>query len=307
MSRSLRLWLGVSLLCVGLVIPQSVASGGIIASESFNYTAGNSLEGMGGAVDGWEEAWPTPLAVQVVSPGLSYVDSKGNMLVSGGNAIRTAFHPDGNAFRAIDLSPGSNADLLGVVDPVTGKLGRDGTTLWLSFLAASTAVPGTTPDLHWGGFNLFDGNDEKIFLGKKADEAFVWSAFEIGGDTELTATPTTEQAFFVASIDFSAGGETLHVWLNPDLDQTPSLGDADISLAVGNFQFDRIRFAGSDLFTFDELRIGTTYGSVSPFTAPVPEPSTLLQFVLLLASLGLVRIAQTSRFAAWMNTPPEGR
>ena len=59
-----------------------------------------------------------------------------------------------------------------------------------------------------------------------------------------------------------------------DLDAPPALGDADMTLSASDFRFDRIRIAGAEGFSHDEIRIGTTFASV----APVPEPSSLCIF-----------------------------
>lgn len=268
MIRSVRPWLSLVFLCTCLVMDHPSAHARLIVSDSFNYSLG-SLRGSGGASDGWSGSWSTDTTNKVISPGLTYVDGKGNVLTSGGNAVQPVYGTA--AFREIDLS---------------GKLGTDGTSIWLSFLAQGPDTqPSDEQKFHWGGVNLFDETDERVFFGKAAGQDFVWSAFRGGGGHNLSSTPTSEQVYFVANMTFGTDNESMNVWLNPDLDQTPLLGDADLSFTAADFQFDRIRIAGGDFFTFDELRIGTTFAAVSP----VPEPSTFLLFALLLGCFGLAR------------------
>lgn len=118
-----------------------------------------------------------------------------------------------------------------------------------------------------------------------------------------------------STVNDAANADTIHVWINPtDLNTAPADGTADITFASDLFSgaptsvnrdlnFDRIRlFAGNDqgtlgsTFTYgnlslDEIRIGTTFGDVTPnLAAPVPEPSVL--GMLGLGGLALARFVR---------------
>ena len=103
----------------------------------------------------------------------------------------------------------------------------------------------------------------------------------------------------------AGGNDVAYMWVNPDLDVEPSTGTAlmiDPQMFSGppvnagnndrDYQFNRIRvFAGSNNATvgygsiqIDEIRIGTTFESVTPF---VPEPSA--GALAALAVVGLLR------------------
>jgi hypothetical protein len=123
--------------------------------------------------------------------------------------------------------------------------------------------------------------------------------------------------------------DKLVIWMNPDLNAEPNEADADVVLdlaqvetraadivAAGGitakpynvlndanmFSFDRIRlFAGNASgnraaadWLVDELRIGDTYGDVTPHTAPlasvsIPEPCSLLLAVAALGGVAMRR------------------
>jgi hypothetical protein len=140
---------------------------------------------------------------------------------------------------------------------------------------------------------------------------------------QVTQTPFAGQvSLMVARIDHY-GGDTprdqLRIWMNPNLNAAPTdanasavvdltaiearaaeLGVAAFNAATGNlFSFDRIRlFAGNPAspafaaeWTLDEIRLGETFGDVTPHAGAVsgvPEPSALVlaTLVALAASRG---------------------
>lgn len=248
-------------LCLAVFVLSEVLAGqcfaDLIASDGFDYAVG-PLSGNGGV--GWNGGWTAADDLQVESPGLTYTDSSGVSLATSGNKVRPSFSADGESFRVMS----------------SGSIGADGTSVWIAFLAEGPATsPDSTQNFRWGGISLFDGtndsSEERLFLGKPADEDFFWGTLgPVIGDRIVSDVPTTDPVLFVTQIEFGSGDETVRIWLNPDLDSTPLPGDAAITETVSNFQFDRVRIAGSNDFAIDELRIGTTFSSV----APTPEPSS---------------------------------
>jgi len=101
-----------------------------------------------------------------------------------------------------------------------------------------------------------------------------------------------------------ANADTLRMWINPtDLNAIPSDASADITFNSNEFAgaplsltrdwvFNRIRLFGGGLqgtsygaFDLDELRIGETFGDVTPNSNIVPEPA-----VAAIAGLGLLAL-----------------
>jgi len=286
---------GALLLCIS-----GQAGGALICYDGFDYALGH-ISAKGAAADGWAGAWETfdMEGVQgvddfprVVAPGLTYTDDSGESLLVTGNGLQPGYVRYGNAIRAIDLAPGSNAELADVIDPVTGTIGKDGTTLWLSFLADG---PSSGYADHWVGMSLYNGSNaqgtEELFLGKPSGEEH-WGVMEIGGPKLLSDVPGSEQVFYAVRIDFKSGPEDLYLWLNPDLLDEPQAADAQVRHTLAELRFDRLRVAGSSLFAIDELRVGTSYQDV----APVPEPSSLCVFgALLPAFLALPCVRRRKR------------
>jgi hypothetical protein len=101
----------------------------------------------------------------------------------------------------------------GVIDPGTGRIGKDGTSVWLSFLAT-----GAGADLvhHWVGLSLCDGSNaqgvaERLFLGKPAGgvNEVNWGVLYFAGPEWLSDVPVSQPAFFVVRIDFKLGSDEL--------------------------------------------------------------------------------------------------
>ena len=100
--------------------------------EGFDYDAGTLTGNNGGT--GWVDPWSPNAshAAADVSVGSSnYTDTNGNSLVTSGNkATFSSAVSNPSGLRAFDLS-GAPAGLV-----ENGKLGKDGTSVWMSFLWA---------------------------------------------------------------------------------------------------------------------------------------------------------------------------
>jgi hypothetical protein len=252
------------------------ASAQLLVYEGFDYPAGaDVLNGQNGGI-GFTTAWTANTGSPNVSAGtMTYTDDNGLTLVTGGNrAYFDATDPNSVtagtssiSFRDINLTAAT------------------GTTLYFSLLGEQL-----TGDARAINFAFFAGGTEAISIGHgtntPAGGPFTWGAFT-GGNGANGAYSTAsifDPAFVVMRIDLNVNGDNdrVRLYLNPDLAAEPAVADVDFSdrNAVASFSaLTRVRpFAGNSNGTFvasqadfDELRIGATYGSVTPF---VPEPAT---------------------------------
>ena len=225
-----------------------------IASDSFDYPEGNLAENNGGS--GWENAWydvhpgGTPKTF-VLPPSLEYTDSKGMKLSAAGSQVGIAY----DTSRIINLDTAARSDLAPFVKD--GKLGADGTTIWISLLAFCDEGGEA-----WSLVELREGEEtEKLKIGH-AGGATKWSY--IDARTRQGKTPLTEQAFVVIRIDFKSGKDDIYMWTNPDLGTEPAFETADVKSRHCDASFNTIVFRGdvNDEVYVDELRIGTTWADV---------------------------------------------
>lgn len=108
----------------------------------------------------------------------------------------------------------------------------------------------------------------------------------IGGVNTMIGTPVGSN-FYVMAFDLDAG--TMSAWYNPDL-AAPGGADATYSnIGLSTVTLDRLQlvFASApNNFRFDEVRVGTSFAEVTPFT-PIPEPTSA---AMLLGGMGLLAL-----------------
>ena len=232
------------------------AAGTLSAYEGFDITPGNgALAGASGATSsGWTNTWTVGVTNHVIAVGLGYTNS--GVLVTAGGAAQLA------------TSSGSNRQFTPAYTTSTG-------TIWVSFIGRVAS------NSSWSALSLFNvfGN-EFLTLGKQSDGTN-WGvrAWGTGGSTQYSTLPVVSQAFVVARIDFnsSTGLDDVRVWINPELAEVPP-SDAgatltflgvDLQGSTTATRFNRVRLqqgtAGNN-GVFDEIRIGTTWGVVAPFS-----------------------------------------
>ena len=225
-----------------------------IALDSFDYVAG-TLGGKGSATDpGWSGSWTGNAAVRG-GGSLAYTDTQGNQLVTAGNRVQTA--PDTVfSYRALE-------------GPLLTTNRRQ---VYLSFLMDDYDVGN-----RWSGISLYHGNTELFFMGKPGNTPDV--GVEVpGGSLIVSHDSFSDPLLFVVVLQLvnNATAAQALFFLNPDLDAPMPNTSAFVGLTNwSDYTIDRIRIAGETGVVFDELRMGTTYGDVVPFTTPVPEPTTL--------------------------------
>lgn len=228
----------------------------IFAYEDFNYTAGASLNGQNGGA-GWSGGWFTPggLDATVIAQSLSF----GGLGVSGGAVSTAGFQP-----------PNQGSSVSFFERDLDTPLGADGTTVYLSFLLQPDAGSG-----FYGGIGF--GN---VFIGRSGNQ----SAYGLEGpvnDIELSAVPVFEgqTVLLVLEAQFLAGDDVLSLFVNPtpgpSQPATPDAVKTDVD--VGTVTGLVLNNYGG--YTYDEIRIGSTFASVTE--APEPESRAVMGCALL--------------------------
>ncbi len=257
--------------------PVPTKTGILIAAENFDYPAGTPLHGANGGT-GWNGPWfgsPLNKADNVVSsPGLTFAG-----LACSGNKMRQIGR-DVRSFRKLDTSRPEVTGL--VVDGPHGKtFGKDGTTIWISFLAAVSSYPRTG----YGGIHLCDGlgdltrdpfgdkrAHQRISLGRNNTLAHWYLGRVTNGgpgsgkwESKVRADDTVR--FLVYRFDFQAGDETARLFIDPQPGAEPDNRTAAITATnVSDFRFNTLSVGagGAAEFHIDEIRIGTEFGIVAP-------------------------------------------
>jgi hypothetical protein len=249
MRRTLQ-WsaaLGCALFAAG-----SPANATLIASETFNYSAGSSLAGQNGGT-GWAGAWSA-------ANGGSF----GNLTVGAASLNYSGLTSSREA-------TGLGADARNL----TGLSNTFGTTVWISLVASLNAGNGGFPNLR-----LRYNNDTQLAGGIGGNGGISdWSLLDSNLSTASSTPAQTgvalngATAYVIEKIDYANG--TTSMWVDPNLatfdgTQTPS------SAAAFAPAFDTIELFGRAGDKFGSIAIGTTLSDVAPVTAaPVPEPSTI--------------------------------
>ncbi|MBW2453061.1 MAG: hypothetical protein JRI68_01045, partial [Deltaproteobacteria bacterium] len=184
---------------------------------------------------------------------LSYTDSNDASLLTVGGQARTSFGNGSKSLRHLDMSriPPSllNAD---------SRIGLDGTSIWVSFLAQSYDGAGD-------GRYAYVALGDSLRMGKVGDTTGNWGVADPGSSaTEVGSISSSEPVFLVARVDFAAGDDLATVWLNPSLQTEPSA--PDLALTVDDFSFTYVTVEGRYSTDFDEIRLGTSYEAVTPAT-----------------------------------------
>lgn len=263
------------------VCPFKSTQAEMIASESFEYPSRTSLVGASGSGTGFSTNWTaggrnaTISSFRVQNGSLSY-----SGLQSLGNSVVGVF---------------SNSDIYGAHRQTTQNFvgASNGQTTWMSFLIRQDALGGTING--FGGIYIGNSTNEfdpKLFIGKGGDASNTWLLENLGGGGQVrsnTSVVTSQSTLLVVKMETLQGLDRFTLFVNPDGSSEPQSGfvKSDLDLGTAN----RITMYHTGAFSFDEIRIGTTFSDV--FTA-VPEPGSGL-LVLTVASLAYWRRSRRTR------------
>lgn len=290
-----RIFAALTLAGCGLCSYATNASAALLAYEPFDYAPGLSeplfgtgidgLNGGFGFTGGWVSGGSQLSGIAAESDeffaagartsALAYQDSFGNPLATSGNQVRTA--------------AGSNSWERRIL---AQPIGEAGSTVWVSFLGQAHANAGTSRyafvELSNGGTGnrAWLGNVTPVASGnwgmQLPDDSTGSLQADAGAPYEMSV-----QTFFLMKLEFPAEetGETgISVWLNPaNITDELSLSVPTMSFNTDYTEYTHLGVAGRYSTDFDELRIGTDFGSVTP----VPEPATY-GLLLGFATLGLL-------------------
>jgi hypothetical protein len=212
--------------------------------EGFNYPAGSSINLQNGG-SGWSGAWQTPGGLDAMISGSSL--TSGNLAVSGGALSTAGFQP---ANQGSSVATWNRA--LGI------PLGTENTTEYLSFLFRPDAGFGFYGGLNFGG----------VFVGRSGNQSF-YGLEGPANNVNLSNVQVVEgqTVLFVLRVDFLPGNDRLSLYLNPSSGQpepaVPNVVKTDLDLGT----VDSLTINNYGGFTTDEIRIGSSYASVTPQTA----------------------------------------
>jgi hypothetical protein len=251
----------------------SVAAGphdGLYAYDGFNYPAGPIDEQNGGF--GWAGPWFTVEADTKATPNSNGVSPDNleyeGLVPQGNHAVQTA--QENRVRRALSTSIGGVFDAAGLVENQDGVrlIGREGTTIYLSFLQRVDKLD----DVFYGlEMHRGDGNANRVLcIGNGVDGAGygVTSNVNVYGPKNFPTLgkETTATNFIVVRIKYGLDNrDRVDVFRNPKslVDEGECILNAEL---VGNFAFDRIslgNFHGSKIHEVDEIRVGTTFRAVT--------------------------------------------
>jgi len=242
----------IGLICatINFTLGSSAAQADLLFSDSFNYSTG-SLAGDGpppGSPPG-QGAWSSlNFDPQVTAPGLVF----------------PGLHTPGNAATLADNND-NNGDAAGAALTPVGM--GDTSVVWIGFLIAH-ANGGTS------GYAVVTFNEGFGATAPGFGMLFGQGVYGIDNDTGLrhSQAPTTvvassDTVWMVIKLDFIAGTETL--FINPTRGSGPESAAAKVHLpmtpefqASGFNQIDLKEGYNLGAFTFDELRVGTTFADI---------------------------------------------
>ncbi len=261
-----------------LSLPTSHPGSGLLTYEGFgSYAAGNlagkNYSGTGQMPGGsWDTQGDTDNELTAAAETLSY----GLLQTTPGKAVTSGDGGNGGRMEP-DMLPGGGLHAAGLVDDVSGDIGGGNVsgTLYLSFLARAVS---TDRGSEYAGLQLWRDDAEGLLVGNSWGSSRYSLAAGGFTETELSGSGTvdTNAHFFVLKLDYlAAANDNVTIFFDPDLSLAEGGQAAGIqTLVSGNASFDFINLRSGNAphpWEYDEIRMGTTWESVTP----VPEPSQI--------------------------------
>jgi len=274
-----RFMFAVMVMACGGMIAQD-AQAGLLAYEGFDYSVGTittsgTLNGGSGWSGGWQIVDNAYGAGAIVSGNLT---PSGSSLITNGNSISVGYN-NGNGARFgrfLDTSAtGVFADYL----DSNGYIGKDGTTLYMSFVMKSAVS--RFYELEFKKGDLGDGGRIGGIGEDVGNNAVNLRAS--GTMTEIIAGDTNSN-LYVVKFDFLASdNDTVSIFANSTLGGEPATPTL-LKTECGDMSLNGLSIAeyfSSGNINIDEIRLGTSYSSVTP----IPEPGTIALLVTGIISL----------------------
>jgi hypothetical protein len=273
--------------CAWLPLSPMSASAALLVHEPFDYTVGSPISGQNGGIgfagsSAWEEMFtathsPEPDVIAALNMDFGDLDASPN------------------ALRSIQATGtmGRRSEVWREIAPIPLF---DGRVLWLSFLIQRTA--GTASDLT--NYTLMLGADRNVENSLGFGKILDTVNYGLRGPLETRAAGNVEEVlsvtnFLVVKITFGDLSETVDLYVNPALGTEPT-GAPDARLTGAGVNIDSVRYLGvyaenlqPRQWSMDEIRIGDTFGDVTP---TIPEPSAALALLggaVTLVGLGRLR------------------
>ncbi|RYD23342.1 MAG: hypothetical protein EOP88_04530 [Verrucomicrobiaceae bacterium] len=246
--RSLFHWLAAAVFFSG------ASEAAEIAAESFDYAPASPLTGKAGG-NGWSGVWSQDGESAVIGgTGLTFTDSLGNVLDVSGLAVDTAGIATTRSVR---------------------DFGSSRNDVWISMLFR---LPGTNNKFE--GVTFARGAQQVFTISNPSNTTgpgiFLVSNLAGGGSANSGMGAFGQTHLIVLKMTKgggTGGADRVEAFIDPMLTGVPTIPDATINGA--NFDFDRVRIAGQDgsSLLVDELRVGDTFGDVTPHAAGGSEDS----------------------------------
>lgn len=268
---------GLVVACLPWLCPRAHAT--LIASDNFeSYSSGSMAAGLNGGT-GFNAAYTSDNsgATSIATQSLSYTN--GSLTVSGGNQdLQVIPATTSNGFES---NSGGNIDN-STLDRTFAA--QSGTTVYFSFLLRAST--GATSNNEFFQVGLSNSNTEPLLsVGASGTSASAFDFFvrDPGGSSSQATSSTVMSAattYFIvgeASITGANGSNynEIQLYVDPGSTQPATatvskVANSGVS-SLTSFNIRTARFATNDVFSVDDVSIGTTYADV----AVSPEPGTL--------------------------------
>ncbi|MEO5916252.1 MAG: autotransporter-associated beta strand repeat-containing protein [Luteolibacter sp.] len=252
-------------LLAGLLLVPLGAQATQLAYEGFDYATGSGNLTTQNGGTGWNGAWQTVNngSADVIASSLAAGASSptGYDLRSLGNSSNL---PNNRRVgRSLNTSTTGPFGSRGYRDP-NGRIGADGTTLYLSFMQQ----PDGTSAYYEFEFHRGDLGDGGRIAGIGNDTGTTNVNLRApNGTHSAIGAGSTAVNFYIVRIDFKPGNDDVYVYRNPTSATDPGLGAATLTkTAVADMSFSGVSlgaFNNGRTVAHDEIRFGTTWDDVA--------------------------------------------